>query len=114
MRVRSYSFGSITIDDRTFRSDVIIYRDSVDADWWRAEGHALSAADLAGVVAARPDVIVVGTGSFGILKVPEETRRSLAERGIGLVIERTAKAVVVYNELREQGRNVIAALHLTC
>lgn len=111
---RSYSFGTVTIDDRTYRSDVIIYRDRVDADWWRAEGHVLAYADLAGPVAARPDTLVVGTGYFGVMKVPDETRRSLEERGIGLVVERTAKAIESYNELRKQGRHVIAALHLTC
>jgi hypothetical protein len=112
--VRSYSFGTVTIDERTYRSDVIIYRDRVDANWWRAEGHVLAFADLAGPVAARPDLLVVGSGAFGVMQVPEETRRSLEERGIGLVVERTAKAVEVYNEHRKQGRHVIAALHLTC
>jgi hypothetical protein len=114
MRIRTYSFGTITIDDRTFSSDVIIYRDRVDPDWWREEGHVLTAADLAGPVAARPELLVVGTGYFGIMKVPDETKRFLSAHGIGLVIERTAKAVDVYNQLQAAGRDVIAALHLTC
>ena len=112
--IRSYSFGSVTVDDRTFRSDVIIYPDRVDADWWRADGHVLAFTDLVGPVAAKPDMLVVGTGFLGVMKVPDETRRSLEENGIELVVERTQKAVEVFNELRTQGRHVIAALHLTC
>jgi len=114
MTIRSYAFGSITINERTFTSDVIVYPDRVDPSWRRAEGHVLAAGDLDGPFAASPEVIVVGTGYFGVMKVPEATKNQAAARRIDLVIERTGKAVEIYHQLQKSGKTVIAALHLTC
>lgn len=114
MTIRSYTFGSITIGERTFSSDVIIYPDRVESSWRRAEGHVLAIGDLEGPFAARPEVIVVGTGYFGVMKVPEATKSQVAARRIELVIERTAKAVEIYHALQKSGKAVVAALHLTC
>jgi len=114
LTIRSYSFGSITVGERTFTSDVIIYPDRVDPGWWRGQGHVLAAGDLAGPLEAGPEVIVVGTGYFGVMIVPQVTRDHVAARNIQLVVERTGTAVEIYNDLLRSGRPVIAALHLTC
>jgi hypothetical protein len=37
--IDKYSFGSITIDGRTYDTDVIIYPERIDDRWWRKEGH---------------------------------------------------------------------------
>ncbi|MBE9472531.1 MAG: hypothetical protein IMY75_10535, partial [Chloroflexi bacterium] len=60
-----------------------------------------------------PEVLVVGTGAYGMMRVTEETRRALETAGIRLIAAPTAEAVKTYNELREETR-VAAALHLTC
>jgi hypothetical protein len=114
MTIGSYSFGKIKINGEAYSSDVIIYQDRVDPSWWREEGHGLTIKDLDGPLKAKPEVLVIGTGYFGALKVPEETARSLRSRGIKVVIERTSKAVEIFNELQASDRNAVAALHLTC
>lgn len=113
MKIEHYSFGKIVVDDSTYTSDVIIYPGRVDASWRRKEGHGLQAADLADIVAARPDILIVGTGFFGAMTVPEETRRFIESKGIELRVERTGKAVGLFND-RGKDRTIIAALHLTC
>jgi hypothetical protein len=65
MNISGYRFGTIEIDGRTYTSDVIITPERVIDAWWRQRGHALSVADLKDVMAARPDVLLVGTGYFG-------------------------------------------------
>jgi len=113
MRISHYSFGRITIDGKTYTSDVIIYHDRVDSSWWRKEGHSLDVSDLTDIIDAMPDTIVIGTGYSGMMNVPEETVRFIRARGIDLHVARTEKAVDIFNNLPDE-RKAIAALHLTC
>lgn len=113
MNIENYSFGKITIDGRQYKSDVIIYPDKVDSSWWRKEGHKLQIADLTEVVNSRPEVLIIGTGYSGVMIVPEETISYLKSKGIKVYIERTTKAVELFNKLQKD-RKVVAALHLTC
>jgi len=114
MHIDSYSFGQIVIDARAYTSDVIIYSDRVDAAWWRKEGHRLQPEDIADALNARPEILIIGTGYSGVMTVPKETREYIASRGIDIIVERTGKAVEVFNSLQAQNRHVGAALHLTC
>jgi hypothetical protein len=113
MKIDSYSFGRIVIDGQVYTSDVIIYRDRVDASWWRKEGHRLQSDDIAEALSEHPDVLVIGTGFAGVMRVPKETLAHIMSQ-TEVEIERTAKAVELYNALQAKKKHVIAALHLTC
>jgi len=114
MKIDSYSFGHIVIDGRSFTSDVILYRDHVDASWWRQEGHRLLPEDLTDVLRARPDILIIGTGYSGIMTVPKNTVAHIESQGIEIKVERTTQAVASYNSLQGHNKHIIAALHLTC
>ncbi len=114
MHIDSYQFGKIVIDGTAYCSDLIVLADSVKPNWRRKRGHWLSVEDLACVIDARPSVLVVGCGAYGIMKVPEPTRQFLAEKNIELHIYNTHKAAQKFNELAQTAVNVAAALHLTC
>jgi hypothetical protein len=111
--IESYEFGRIVIEGKKYTTDVIIYPDHVQDNWWREEGHSLSPVDLWAVVQAKPEVLVVGTGHSGLMRVLPETEKYLREQGIRLIAERTTEAVRIYNQLC-QSTTVVAALHLTC
>ena len=111
--IESYDFGRIVINGKRFGSDLIIFADRVDGNWWRKEGHILSVDDVKKIVDAKPEVLVVGTGYSGLMKVPPQTERCLAPSGIELIAEKTEKACKIYNDL-SKSRKVVAALHLTC
>ena len=111
--IESYAFGRISIDGHKYSSDVLIYPERVEAGWWRQEGHNLQLADLQSILECSPDVLVIGTGTFGRMAVSPKLRDQLEGRGIELVIARTPKAVKEYNQIRAKG-TVAAALHLTC
>ena len=113
MTIERYSFGSITINGRTYTSDVIIYPDRVNASWWRKEGHNLNIVDLTDVLNAKPDVLLVGTGSSGLMKVSKETLSYLESKGIKVHVSLTAQSVDLFNKLQSE-KKVIAAFHLTC
>ncbi len=112
-RISHYSFGSITVDGKSYRSDVIIYPGRVNSSWWRKEGHYLQPEDLEEVVAAKPTTVVIGTGASGVMQVPADTVKWLESKGIKVCVDRTTQAVEIYNKL-EDNTAAVAALHLTC
>jgi len=111
--IDSYDFGRIVVNGKKFGSDVIIFADRIDGNWWRREGHTLIVDDLKEIVEAKPEVLVVGTGYSGLMKIPLETERYLKSLGIELIAAKTERACKTYNEL-SKSRRVVAALHLTC
>jgi hypothetical protein len=113
-RIDSYEFGRIEIDGRAYTSDVIILPTGVEANWRRAEGHALAPSDLTVVLKAAPRVLVIGQGAYGQMRAPDETLRRLEEAGIEVACVPTAQAVEIYNARVACGEHVAAALHLTC
>ena len=111
--IDSYSFGEITISGKRYTSDVIIFEDTIKDDWWRREGHSLDPADLSEVISAKPEVLVVGTGNSGLMKIPPETADFIKSKGIELIAQPTTDACQTYNKL-SKSKKVIACLHLTC
>ena len=113
MNIDSYSFGKIVIEGKSFNSDLIIYPEKVDASWWRKVGHRVQLEDLTAVLAASPEVLIIGTGYMGLMKVPEELRKELRKKNIELQIEDSRRAVEIFNSTNTK-RKTIAAFHLTC
>lgn len=114
MKVQAYDFGKIDIEGTTYTSDVIILPEEVRDSWWRKEGHRLHIEDLTDVVDAKPDVVVIGTGYYGRMAVPAETKSFLESKGIEVRSAETSKAVEEFNRLQQQMGKIVAALHLTC
>jgi len=114
VNIEDYRFGRIVIDGRPYTSDVIVFPDRVKDGWWRNEGHELCLADLEEVVQEKPEVLVVGTGKSGLMRVLPKTEEYLEQQGIKLKVERTAQACQTFNRLCGSGEKVVAALHLTC
>ncbi len=108
-----YAFGGISVDGEHLREDLIVGPDGVVPSWWRKRGHRLQLADMDAIFAADPEVLVVGQGYFGRMKVDSSVVVELKRRGIELRAEWTPNAVETYQRLRER-RRVVAALHLTC
>jgi hypothetical protein len=114
MTIEKYEFGSITINAKEYIKDVIVFPDKVLCPWWREEGHSLSLNDLKEVIALSPNTLIIGTGAYGVMNVPEETIEKLKELGIETLIAPTEDAVELYNKYLQNKQNVIACLHLTC
>jgi hypothetical protein len=103
----------MVVDGEQYTNDLILLPDRVAANWWRKEGHRLDVEDLQEALDAAPEVLVVGTGAYGLMKVPQETHTAVEATGIELRIAPTGDAWQVYNELRERQRTA-GAFHLTC
>jgi hypothetical protein len=114
MRIDSYRFGEMLVNGQSFTSDLIIYDDHVDDQWWRENGHTVLEQDLDEIVNAHPEVLVVGRGKLGAMKIPQSTLDAVEEAGIQVVHARTAEAIEVFNQISSTGKNVVGAFHLTC
>ena len=113
MHIDDYSFGKIIISNKTYTSDVIVYPDRIDPAWQRKKGHNLVEADLTGIMEEKPDILIIGTGYAGMMRVPEGTVAFLRLQGITLYIQKTGMAVSLFNK-QPASRKIIGAFHLTC
>jgi len=111
--IESYGFGRITIEGKQYTTDVIIFPNHVRDGWWRKEGHRLSIEDLKDALEAKPEVLIVGTGYYGFMKVPKEVKEYLTSKKIDLIVEGTKEAWKTYNRIALT-KSVVAAFHLTC
>jgi hypothetical protein len=113
--INSYSFGCMEINSKLYRKDLMILPDgTILHPWWRKTGHTLSLTDIQEIIAATPDILVIGTGSPGMMQPEQTLSGELKSRGIATKVMPTKDAVQEYNDLHEQGRKVAACFHLTC
>ncbi len=112
--IEQYRFGIIVINGTSYHHDVILFQDQVIDNWWRATGHELCIADIEPAVAQfNPEVVVVGTGKFGLMKILAETDKWFQSRQIQLIAQKTTQACQTFNKLSGE-RSVMGAFHLTC
>jgi hypothetical protein len=112
--IGGYKFGEIEVDGRIYTGDIKIVAGSVISNWWRKEGHVLASCDIEEILSDPPQVLVVGMGLPGLMKVNGELRERLVASGTSLIEEPTASAVVTFNRLTKSGAKVAGAFHLTC
>ena len=112
--IEEWVFGKIVVDGQVYNSDVIIFEEKVESDWWRNKGHELCVTDIkVAIEAFNPTVIVVGTGKFGMMKILPETDTFLQSRQIRLIAQKTGQAWKTFNDLLNSEK-VLGAFHLTC
>lgn len=113
MRVEHYSFGTIRLDGKEFRRDVIVFGEFIK-EWWRKEGHRVCIEDVEDLFKLRPEVVVIGTGYYGVMKVDRDVVEKFEDLGIDVICEDSRRAVETYNKLLKEGKKVALAIHLTC
>jgi len=112
--VEHYEFGKIKIDGKEYVNDILILKDGSVKEWGRIEGHKLAVKDIEALIRERPQSIVIGTGEGGVMQVPQEVVKSVINKGIDMVVEKTPAATQKYNDMLKEGVIVSAGLHLTC
>ena len=112
--IDSYSFGNITINGESYRKDILIYPDtSILCPWWRKSGHRLTLPDIEQMISMNPDVIIVGTGAYGLMKPEQELLDILEGKNIDTIIRPTSDAVDLFNSYA-QTKHTGGCFHLTC
>jgi hypothetical protein len=114
MNINDYRFGKIIVDGHIYTADVIITPERVIDSWWRKEGHRLDKNDLDKIVGENPDCLLIGTGYFGRMEIPQETIEYLQSKNIHIEFAPTKDAIDKLKQLQNQCARIVAALHLTC
>jgi hypothetical protein len=114
MRIDTLAFASIVIDGREYTSDLTIYPDGrIITSWRRERGHRLSSDDINGLIVSQPEIIIAGTGVYGLVKPEKDLKKNLQDMGIVFFPARNKKAMELFNELSSKSR-IGACFHLTC
>ncbi|TYB32179.1 MAG: hypothetical protein FXF47_00125 [Candidatus Mcinerneyibacterium aminivorans] len=83
--------------------------------WKERRGHIVTKDMVNSVLKEKIDVLVIGTGFDGTLKVPKSVKNYLVENGVSeVIIKKTPDACNCYNKLYRQQRNVGLLVHGTC
>jgi uncharacterized protein len=101
--------GEIRIGRETLTENVVLTPEGAIRAWPAPDVGRLDEHDLASLIEARPEVIVLGTGWRPVFP-PRELVFALARRGIGLESMTTPAACRTFNILVNEGRRAAAAL----
>ena len=112
--ITDFSFGRIAANGQFFNGDIKIVRGTLVPDWWRNSGHSVEIGDVQDILDSDSEILVIGQGQPGYMKIADDLRKQLAHRNIQLIEEPTAKAVETFNRLLEEGRRVSGGFHVGC
>lgn len=99
------------VNERTLTRSFVIAPDALVEDWPATDAAALTAADLAPILALEPEVVVLGTGARQVFP-PASVMAACLSRGIGIEVMANAAAARTFHVLAGEGRKVAAALIL--
>lgn len=116
-----YRFGMVKFGNEKYQHDIVVYvngkiekRDKNPSRRKYGTSHVLCAEEIQDLLDEEPEVLVVGSGQSGILRVGEDARKLLSVKNVELVDLPTQKAIVKFNNLKDMGRKVAAVIHVTC
>ena len=118
MRIEGTSFGSITIDGKTYDHDVLIRLDGAIAKRKKklskklyGTSHVVSEDEAKFVFEKGSELLVLGSGQEGNVRLSPEAETYLTKKGCKVVIQLTPEALRVFNNAR--GKK-IGLFHVTC
>lgn len=109
--IENYTFGSLMIDGKEYGYDVKIVNGNV-IPWSPTKHHTVTLKDLKELLEAEPELIIIGTGAYGAVRVPEDVKRHLEAEKVKFIILNTEEACEEVN--RAHGKKVCALIHSTC
>jgi uncharacterized protein len=104
-----YGEGYVDVNGARHRENVVVSADAVSPGWAPGSLEAVTAAHLEPLAAARPEVLILGSGAAFRFPRPE-VLAPLYRAGVGVEVMDTRAACRTYNILLGEGRRVVAAL----
>ena len=110
-KIDSSYFGSIIIDGKKFDTDLQILPSGEIQP--RERMHTVSKREVSDLLMHEPEIIIVGTGNSGLMKVDNDAFVAAQLEGVELIVKPTPQAVQEFNKL-SRGKKVAAVFHVTC
>jgi uncharacterized protein len=109
--IRAYSSEQIRIGEQVIRSSCIVTAKELITDWPPQTLTELAIEHLDPILALRPELVLLGTGSQQRF-APAPIRKAFAARGVGIESMDLGAACRTFNILVAEERQVAAALFL--
>jgi len=115
----SSSFGEVIINGCPF-GDVLVIGDEIEErddqrlDRELGTDHLIGDWEVERLLDNDPELVIIGTGTAGDLRVTLEVREKFKKAKVELIILTTPSAIEEYNLLVSQNKKVNALIHTTC
>jgi len=116
--IEDVKFGSIVIDGKKYEYDVVIYpsgrierRKKEISKKKHGTSHKFDPDELREYLSEDFDILIVGTGIYGLLSLLPEGRELIKSKEI--IEKRTPEAAKLFNTLRKE-KKVLGVFHITC
>lgn len=112
-------FGSVTVDGQKY-SDVLVVSGKIESrereklEEIFGTSHMVAPAEISKLTSGKPDIVLIGSGQSGVLKVSDIVKNQIEKAGSKLLVLETPEAIYKYNELVKEGKKVNALIHVTC
>lgn len=113
-RINSTQFGYVTIDEKTYSSDIFVYWNGKIEDAKTDVRHLLTLKQAKKILEKEPEIFLIGSGQDGYFGVSDEVMHACQNKKIQLIAMPTPEAVEKFNELIEKRKKVVAFIHVTC
>ena len=111
VKINSFSFGSLAINNKTYKNDMTIYWDGeLDP---RESSHVISKDDIIDLLLKGPETIVIGSGIAGNVKLEKDAEKFLRMKNVEIIVKKTPEAIEEFNKLSKE-KKVVALIHVTC
>lgn len=115
----SFRFGEVVIGGKSYGDLLVVGEKIEERDDLRLErelgtDHLIGDWEVTRLLSGHPEIVLIGTGTVGVLKVEEGVREKIKNAGAKLVVLPTPLAIREYNTLVGQGKRVNALIHSTC
>ena len=109
--LRSADGQSARVNDRTLSASFILSPQQLVEDWPVRDSASLAPADLAPLLALKPEVVLLGTGERQVFP-PAAVMAACLRQGVGLEVMTNAAAARTFNVLASESRKVVAGFLL--
>ncbi len=117
-KIDKLSFGSIVIDGKKHRKDVLIFADGTvkqrRGGFLMFGSHNIEKEEIEELAQGEPETIIIGTGTNGKANLAPEAENWAKERNLSLVIQPSYEAIARLNESAVQKKKVAALIHIFC
>jgi hypothetical protein len=118
MEIERTTFGTITIDGKTYEHDVVIRlsgevvkRKKKLSKKYYGTSHVLSKDEAKFVFEKRCEQLIVGSGQMGNVQLSPEAAAYFAKKGCKVLLQPTPEAIHVFNKSHAKK---IGLFHVTC
>lgn len=111
VNIDSSYFGNIIVDGRKFDHDIIVdWKGNVQK---KQSSHEFSRRDLQDLLLKDPEVIVIGTGTAGMMKVDPSAEVEARMNNVELIVAPTTGAIKEFNKYVKR-KKTVGVIHVTC